>query len=105
MQVSLPGWNGGSNTGGVDRLVRISGGADLIVPELRGRHDVHPVTVELLGKLTARLGSRDVGFCLVQRHENMVGAELAQASAEGLVELHETVADALRLSAPSRCRR
>lgn len=76
---------------------QIAGGADLIVLELGGRYDVHPITVELLGKLTERLGSRDVGFCLVQRHENMVGVALEQASAQGLLELHETVEDALRV--------
>lgn len=79
---------------------QIAGGADLIVLELGGRYDVHPVTVELLGKLTDRLGALDIGFCLVQRHENMVGVALEQASAEGLLELHETVEDALRFSGP-----
>ncbi|MEU0878122.1 hypothetical protein ABZ345_05950 [Lentzea sp. NPDC005914] len=83
---------------------QIAGGADLIVLELAGRYDVHPITVELLGKLTERLRSRQVGLCLVQRHEN-VGVALEQASAEGLLVLHETVEDALRLSCPSRCRR
>jgi hypothetical protein len=73
---------------------QVAGGANLIVLELGERQEIHPVTVQLLVKVAQRLGALHIGFCLVQR-ENMVDATLGEASAAGLLDLHETVAEAL----------